>query len=256
MVPYKTVIVLQDLNTVLQRGADIHGSQVTSLAGLGLRARGSKEHLDGLPIHNPTSGATMTSDASSMTSEGRSDVHNTSPKTLSRPRLQSYQSNSVPATPRQHAREFTNNGRSPSPTAAMGHHSPRSVSSEVARNATSFKQINPNCRFQSTQTQRRRIPYTIGADPLEAAQEEPKKALSESQEQSLSVDMKRLYDDLLPSEASQDSRKRVVQKLRDILREQWPNSNIEVSVFGSSGNLLYTNKSDGEQFVLKHGFPG
>lgn len=80
---------------------------------------------------------------------------------------------------------------------------------------------------------------------LEVEKEEPRKALSSDEEKALSGDLKRLYDDLLPSPASQENRTRIVQKLKDILQDEWPERRVEVSMFGSSGNLLYTNKSDG-----------
>lgn len=188
----------------------------------------------------------MTSDAFRMNTEHSSGATTaTSPKHLTRPRLMSYQSSSLPATPRQHAQEFSNNPRSPSPTTTAGHHSPRSVSSEINRHTSSLRPTNPSCRFQSTQTSRRRIPYTIGADILDADIEQSQKSLTAEQEQSLSKDLHRLYDNLLPSAASQESRKKVVQKLKAILQDEWPERDVEVYMFGSSGNLLYTDKSDG-----------
>ena len=183
-----------------------------------------------------------------MASEEKQDMPDLSSQNLTRPVLLSQQSSSVPATPRQHARHLSNNGRSPSPTAAFGSHSPRSVSSEALRQTSGYRPTNPACRFQSTQTSRRRVPYTIGADMLGPMKEEPRKNLTPSEEESLSADMKRLYDGLLPSQSSQESRWKVVDKLRNILRDEWPERNVEVSVFGSSGNLLYTNKSDGMFF--------
>lgn len=40
-------------------------------------------------------------------------------------------------------------------------------------------------------------------------------------------------------------REQAVQKLKDILTAEWPDKNVNVSIFGSSGNLLFTNSSDG-----------
>ena len=200
----------------------------------------------------------MISDMSSMINieEKAEETRGSSPKGLTRPRLTSYQSNSVPATPRQHAREFTNNDRSPSPTTTVGQHSPRSVSSEANRNVASLRPTNPACKFQSTQTSRRRIPYNIGTDMLEPEVDTPRASLSVEEKNALSRDLKRLYNELLPSAASEDNRRRVVQKLKHILQEEWPDRKLEVSMFGSSGNLLYTNKSDGARILFSHIFCG
>ncbi|KAL9048101.1 MAG: hypothetical protein Q9162_007857 [Coniocarpon cinnabarinum] len=79
---------------------------------------------------------------------------------------------------------------------------------------------------------------------LEPASGDVKASLSKAEEEGLNSSLRRLYDDLLPTPASQANRRKVEQKLRSMLREEWPDKNVEVSVFGSSGNLLYTNKSD------------
>lgn len=87
------------------------------------------------------------------------------------------------------------------------------------------------------------MPYTIGAEDLDA--ETPRVSLDHTEEQNLTADIKRLYDDLLPTATSEENRTKVAKKLRAIMREEWPTKHIEVSIFGSSGNLLYTSKSDG-----------
>lgn len=93
---------------------------------------------------------------------------------------------------------------------------------------------------------RRRIPYSIGGDQLERAKAPPKKFLSPDQEVKLSTDMRELYDRILPSKESDEKRAKFVQKLEKILNEQWPGNEIKVHVFGSSGNMLCTSDSDGE----------
>ena len=93
---------------------------------------------------------------------------------------------------------------------------------------------------------RRRIPYSIGGDQLERAKAPPKKFLSPEQEVKLSTDMRELYDRILPSKESDQKRANFVQKLGKILNEQWPGNEIEVHVFGSSGNMLCTSDSDGK----------
>ena len=94
-------------------------------------------------------------------------------------------------------------------------------------------------------TQRRRFMYTEGGDkPLGKAKETPKVALEPHEEDKLSGDMRELYDRLLPSPESEDRRARLVKKLERILNEEWPDNDIRVNVFGSSGNLLSSTDSD------------
>lgn len=164
-----------------------------------------------------------------------------------RPLLNSHQSNSLPSTPRQHALDFQARTRSPSPRKGIraGSLSPRSVCSDSNRALPSLRTVAPTCRFMSTQTSRRRIPYSIGADPLEDDAQPPKAAQEAEEEVKLSADMQHLYKQLLPSEDNQSRREQVVHKLSDILSNEWPDKRIKVSMFGSSGNLLFTTSSDG-----------
>ena len=87
--------------------------------------------------------------------------------------------------------------------------------------------------------------YDIGDAPLEKPKEVPKKTLNPDEENKLSGDMRELYDRLLPSEESDKRRLKFVEKLDRILREQWPDTEFNVHIFGSSGNLLCTSESDG-----------
>lgn len=108
------------------------------------------------------------------------------------------------------------------------------------------------CRFESgAEFRKRRIPYTEGgSDPLPAPETEPKKALEPNEDDRLSGDMRELYDRLLPSEESEERRVKLVEKLENILNEEWPGNDIKVNVFGSSGNLLSSTDSDGWLLVL------
>lgn len=91
---------------------------------------------------------------------------------------------------------------------------------------------------------KRRMPYALGGDPLEKVSG-LKKRLSAEEEKKLTGDMRELYDRLLPSADSEDRRARFLRKLERLFREQWPGAEIQVRVFGSSGNLLCTDESDG-----------
>ena len=73
-----------------------------------------------------------------------------------------------------------------------------------------------------------------------------KKHLDPAEEEKLTGDMRELYDRLLPSAESEDRRARFVRKLEKILNDRWPGHGIKAHVFGSSGNLLCSNDSDGE----------
>jgi len=92
------------------------------------------------------------------------------------------------------------------------------------------------------------MPYSIGADPLEKSRIIPKERLNTEEVQKLTSDMVQLFRFLEPSADDQTQRERVVDKLSHLLNEEMPDKNIQVSMFGSSGNLLYTKNSDG-QFI-------
>jgi DNA polymerase sigma len=91
---------------------------------------------------------------------------------------------------------------------------------------------------------KRRVPYSLGPDKLEAELEVPKAFLSTAEDGRLTNDMVELYNRLLPSQESEERRKMLVEKLRLILRERWPDYQIKVNVFGSTGNQLGTTDSD------------
>jgi len=167
-------------------------------------------------------------------------------QSLPRPRLAPQQSNSVPSTPRQHPRDFAFNVRTPSPAGQEGRDTPQSAVSESVRAMPSIrKATSDTCRFQSTQTSRRRMPYTIGTEPLEEEGDALKAILLPAQEQKLDRDTRALYERLLPSSDSAAKRAQVVNKLQTILCTAFPELSVQVAVFGSSGNLLFTSRSDG-----------
>lgn len=98
---------------------------------------------------------------------------------------------------------------------------------------------------------KRRMPYSIGSEKLEKLNAvDVKDQLSEDEERKLSTDMRELYDRLLPTAESEDKRIKLVQKLEKLFNDEWPGHDIRVHVFGSSGNLLCTDDSDGWLFIL------
>lgn len=168
--------------------------------------------------------------------------------TLPRPPLPSNHSSSLPSTPYQHARKLDFHSRSPSPAKRSGGISPGSTLSEFEGSLRTQAKgpFVAGCKFETGMAHsRRRIPYSVGGEQLERPSSMPKKYLNPVEEGKLSGDMRELYDRILPTRDSDERRTRFVQKLERILNGKWPGNNIRVHVFGSSGNMLCTNESDG-----------
>jgi len=158
-------------------------------------------------------------------------------------------SSSVPSTPLQHARNFSFESRDPSPN-ANANHSPRSAYSETTAQVPPLRQLPPklgSCPYETAQVHsRRRIPYSIEKEKLEKVDASKiKSKLSEDDERRLTTDMRELYDRLLPTSAVETSRGKLVTKLEKIFNDEWPGHDIRVHLFGSSGNLLCSDDSDG-----------
>lgn len=161
-----------------------------------------------------------------------------------RPPLTSHQSNSLPSTPYQHARNLSLHSRSPSPV--RGSTSPRSTHSEATHLPPSARQPLGRCKYETAMSAyRRRMPYSLGADVLPEEKEGLKEHLEPEEEKKLTTDIMDLYDRLLPSAESDDRRRQLVQKLEKLFNEQWPGHEIKANIFGSSGNKLCSSDSDG-----------
>jgi hypothetical protein len=90
------------------------------------------------------------------------------------------------------------------------------------------------------------MPYSLGTDKLEKVDPDKiKSKLSEDVERKLETDMRELYDRLLPTEAIEVNRRELVSKLERLFNTEWPGHDIRVHLFGSSGNLLCSDDSDG-----------
>lgn len=167
-------------------------------------------------------------------------------------------SSSVPSTPHQHARQFSFEDREPSPTATTNH-SPRSAYSETNSTLPSLRPLPPRlggCKYETAQiNSRRRIPYSVGNDRLEKLDlRTVKSKLSEEEERKLATDMREVFDRLLPTDSVEENRKKLVLKLETIFNDEWPGHDIKVHLFGSSGNLLCSDDSDGS-LILPHASP-
>ncbi|KAF3928014.1 hypothetical protein AA313_de0200855 [Arthrobotrys entomopaga] len=149
-------------------------------------------------------------------------------------------SNSMPSTPR-HPRTRPNAGksRSPSPT-PFALDSPRSAASDPSTHPA----MRTRCQYESGLVlQRRRIPYSIGSDPL--PEEKPlKDSLSKEDEGRLTTELNKLYFELLPSDESNERRRKFLAKLEKLLNDEWPGREIKVRPFGSTENQLCSTDSD------------
>lgn len=160
-------------------------------------------------------------------------------------------SSSVPSTPHQRARQFSFESREPSPTENVNNHSPRSAYSETNSTLPSLRPLPPprhgGCKYETSQiNSRRRIPYSIGNEKLEKIPlGKIKGKLTEEEERKVATDMREVYDRLIPSEAVEEKRTKLVAKLEKIFNEEWPGHDIRAHLFGSSGNLLCSDDSDG-----------
>ncbi len=101
------------------------------------------------------------------------------------------------------------------------------------------------CKYETGMTQaRRRVPYTLGPDKLEPDPQGTAKKLRPKEEFRITADMRALYERLLPTDESEVRRRKLVEKLGKLLKDRWPGQQINVSVFGSTGNRLGTSDSD------------
>lgn len=62
--------------------------------------------------------------------------------------------------------------------------------------------------------------------------------------------MREVYNRLLPNERVEEKRRKLVQKLEKIFNDEWPGHDIQAHLFGSSGNLLCSDDSDGKTTLL------
>jgi DNA polymerase sigma len=91
------------------------------------------------------------------------------------------------------------------------------------------------------------MPYSIGSERLEKLSSPVVKSkLSEDEERKLSTDMRELYDRLLPTADVENKKEKLVRKLQKLFNDEWPGHDIQVHMFGSTGNLLCTDTSDGK----------
>jgi DNA polymerase sigma len=160
-----------------------------------------------------------------------------------RPPLKSQHSTSLPSTPNQRPRDRVSPCRSPSAKRKASNPSPRSHHSDSL--PLPPRRLNGGCKYETGMANaKRRVPYSLGPDKLDPDIEAQKPFLTSAEDARLTTDMRELYNRLLPSQESEERRRRLVEKLEMILRNQWPGYKIKVNVFGSTGNKLGTTDSD------------
>ena len=95
------------------------------------------------------------------------------------------------------------------------------------------------------------MPYSIGSERLDRSDmSKVQTKLVDDVEKKLSTDMRELYDRLKPTEAVEEKRGKLIEKLEKLLNDTWPGHEIRVRLFGSSGNLLCSDDSDGTFWVV------
>lgn len=93
--------------------------------------------------------------------------------------------------------------------------------------------------------------YALGSERLEKVDlTRVPSRLSEQDEGKLAKDMGELYKQLLPTEEVEMKRKKLVHKLEKLFNDEWPGHDIQVHLFGSSGNLLCSDDSDGKHCFI------
>ncbi|OQV11003.1 hypothetical protein CLAIMM_14912 [Cladophialophora immunda] len=171
---------------------------------------------------------------------------NTSPsQPVRRSHHVSSNSKSMPSTPFQRSEARSHSRISPSPEPPAKTSSPRSLPSDKSHTPPAGRKQYGGCKYETgMQRARRRVPYSLGPDPLEKDKSELKTRLTHEENETLTQDMQKLYEELQPTTESEDRRLRFIEKLDKILRGRWPTSSIKVNVFGSTGNNLGTSDSD------------
>jgi predicted nucleotidyltransferase len=168
----------------------------------------------------------------------------TRPTSLGKPSHAHSQSRSMPSTPLHRPQSHSDPQTSPPLEPQPKNGSPLSLPSDKSHTPPTVRRQFGNCKYETgMQRARRRVPYSMGPEPLEKVKSESK-TLNEEQDQRLTQNMQKLYESLKPTAESEKTRSSFIAKLERILLERWPEASTKVNVFGSTGNNLGTLKSD------------
>jgi predicted nucleotidyltransferase len=154
-------------------------------------------------------------------------------------------SKSMPSTPFQRPDSRSESRASHSPEPPAKGYSPPSLPSDKSTTPPAGRKQYGGCKYETgMQRARRRVPYSQGSDPLERVKSDLKTRLTREEDETLTQEVQKLYEELQPTVESEQRRSRFIEKLENILRERWPTSSTKVNVFGSTGNTLGTSDSD------------
>ncbi|KAJ9612540.1 hypothetical protein H2200_004137 [Cladophialophora chaetospira] len=190
--------------------------------------------------------AQMTAPSTEATnSTMQADANRSPPSVVGGRRHVSSQSRSMPSTPFHRPDSRSESRASPSPEPLTKNGSPLSLPSDKSHTPPTSRRQYGGCKYETgMQRARRRVPYSLGADPLDRVKSELKVRLTHEEDERLTLDVQKLYEELQPTTESENRRSRFIAKLDNILHERWPSSSIKVNVFGSTGNSLGTSDSD------------
>ncbi|KAK9454446.1 hypothetical protein V1511DRAFT_511801 [Dipodascopsis uninucleata] len=125
------------------------------------------------------------------------------------------------------------------------HYSSTSTAAKGQGSSSSYSGNSSGCIYETALINaRRRIPYSLGANPLPNSSSRIKDKLSSDEESKLTSDINVLFQSLHPTEEIVARRSNFVLKLERLLNEEWPGHDIKVHPFGSTENLLYSYESD------------
>ncbi|KAK9237915.1 hypothetical protein V1525DRAFT_419123 [Lipomyces kononenkoae] len=185
-------------------------------------------------------GFAMATAASSNTFDGHSIPSSASSRAVSPSRMES----SSPKSANKSAHSGLS--RSPSPKSCITTKESTSHKYTLSKSYVSNGVAVSSCPYETALINaRRRIPYSLGTNPLPPMPASMIKAiLSVEDEAKLTKDTEKMFSDLVPSDESARRRRNFIAKLERLLTEGWPGHDIRVHPFGSTENLLCSNDSD------------
>ena len=155
---------------------------------------------------------------------------------------------SVSAESIQHTDDSSSKHREQSPATSYND-TPRSRNAETSSAVRTTSSLSPRpggCVYETALVRgRRRMPYSLGIERLQKVNPAKVRSIPPEHEGQLTKDMNQLFDNLLPTQDVAQNRKRFVAKLEKIFKDEWPEHNIQINVFGSLGNMLCSDYSEG-----------
>ncbi|EPX74650.1 poly(A) polymerase Cid13 [Schizosaccharomyces octosporus yFS286] len=105
--------------------------------------------------------------------------------------------------------------------------------------------VNVGCKHETRSIQyRRRIPYSLGTDPLLSVNPLSLQPLSHVDTERLTSQLNEFFHRIVLDEDGVQKRHYFVRKLESILQKKWPEKNIKAVLFGSTESLLADKHAD------------